>query len=362
MRKLFSSLVKASTRVALADYFTAATSGALTAAFALLIEDLFPKPGDQLDLSPVRFVVFGILVLVVLAAMLLRRRFRTTAGTLLSVQVLDEGMGDLTTNEESRELAQDRAMSIRTVHRWADLPGSTRGGVIDVVDTCAEAGAAADLLVNTVPEDGRIVVAPNLLWPIALSVGGALPLAERDVWLVELSTHDKHPNEEFELDKSDLHAAVPVDLDPIELKEPSGDRVGVSINLTQAQVTSQPDELLRSFEVRTVHHVHRPGGVGEVVEVDGRLQVHFSGAELARVARSVAVQLVRIKESCGERELVVTARMPKTVAVAVGWYLAQFKCRFYRGTHLLHYSGPGKPTLPMRVRRAQSSRFGAEPV
>lgn len=350
MRNLFSSLLTGPRKVALADSAVGVAVGALTASGALLIEDLLPKPGERLQLSAARVAVFAAVVVLTLLGMLFRRAARKTAGTLLSVQALDEGMGDWTIGRESRDLARRHTMSVRTAHRWADLPERTRDGVIEAVDLGAEIGQSVEFLINTAKDDERIVLAPNMLWPIALSVGGQLPLAEFNTWCAELSTEDNRRNEEFRLD-ADLRSLPPLSVEPVEIDEPAGDRVGVSLNFTQFDPEPRADVLL-PFGVREVYHLRRPSGMGRRIEGKGPAQCHFSGKELRKLSRDVAVQLMRIKETAGERELVVTARVPKTMALAIGWYLAQFKCRFYRGTHLLLYT-PGEPMRPMRVRGSQ---------
>lgn len=351
MRNRFSALLTGPRKLALADSTVGVAVGALTASGALLIEDLLPKPGEQLQLSETRWWAFVGVVSLTLLGLLLRWVVRRGAGTLLSLQALDEGMGDMTIGRESRELARSRAMSVHAVHRWADLPGSTRDDVIDVASLVAEVGRSAELCFNTARNDERITVAPNMLWPIALSVGSRLPLAEFNTWLAEISTEDNRRNEVFRLDTKNLRSPAPLSIEPVELEEPTGERVGVSLNFTQYEPEKRLDALL-PFGIREVYHLRRPSGMGKRIEGKGPSQCHFSGKELKKLSQDVAVQLARIKESAGERELVVTARLPKTMAVAIGWYLAQFKCRFYRGTHLLLYT-PNEPMRPMRVRDTQ---------
>ncbi|MBK0869636.1 hypothetical protein INP57_22740 [Saccharopolyspora sp. HNM0986] len=356
MRKALSSLVTAPKRVALADSATAIAVALVTASLALLVEDLLPKPGERYEPSWPRVSFFAVVLVLVVVGRYVRRKAREAAGTLVSIQVLDEGMADRTRGENSRTAAQKRTMSIRTVHRWPDLAASTVDGVIDVAALCAEVGRTAELLINTAQDNERIAVAPNLLWPMALGVGGYLPLAEFDTCFVELSTQDRRESEEFVPGRSTLEGLSDIDLAPSELAEPTGNRIGVAVTLTQDVHAGTSEARLRDFGVRTVHHIVRPAGVGTAEMVNGRPQIHFSGAELHVLASVVAAGLAKIKQSCGERELVVTAQMPKTVALAAGWYLAQLGLNFYRGTYLLHYTPQDDVSSPMRVKESHDPR------
>jgi len=60
----------------------------------------------------------------------------------------------------------------------------------------------------------------------------------------------------------------------------------------------------------------------------------------------------------GNRELVIAAAMPKTLALALGWGLAQGTSRFFNNTHLLHHSEASGRYTPVRVHPSQPTSLG----
>jgi hypothetical protein len=75
--------------------------------------------------------------------------------------------------------------------------------------------------------------------------------------------------------------------------------------------------------------------------------------ELEEMPDTLADLLVTIKKATASRELVVVAMIPKTVAFALGRLLARADCRFFTGTHLMHYDQDNRQYEPMRVRESQ---------
>ena len=96
------------------------TATLITAVSGLVIEDLLPNDAAKgLDLAPGRAVTLGVLVVLLFGALSWRARVHRTTGTLFHVQLLDEGMKDL--SEPSRLRAARDRMAVRSITRWVDL-------------------------------------------------------------------------------------------------------------------------------------------------------------------------------------------------------------------------------------------------
>ncbi|MGP4021002.1 hypothetical protein [Saccharopolyspora sp. 5N708] len=354
--RIFSVLTRGnvSKRVRVVSLVAVIFGAVSTAMLSLFLEDLLPKTDLNARVVLMRVAVLVVALIVVGFAVWLRYGVRQTSGTLFSVQVLDEGMRDRTQEQggNSRAIAAKRHMSIRVVHRWIDFDTNTVDGVIDLQEQCHEVGAQLQNLVSTTHDDGRHSVAPVMLWPIAMAVGGYLPARTHDFRLVELPTRTGKSAEEFNLEYV-AEADIPTLTARTETVEGAlGKRIGVHIGLTKTAqlVHHRRFERFRELGVRTLYTISESEDV-----LTGEDEPHLKGADLERCARLVAGQLAGIKKQHPDTELVVIAQMPKTVAFAVGWQLVQYRCAFYRHTYLMHFDQPTDAFIPMRVRPAQPS-------
>lgn len=312
----------------------------ITASLALILEDLIPRSKADGFIVPWRWAV-GISALVMLVgALVWRARVHRKRGTLFYVQMLDEAMPNW--HEQPLAAARSRRMSMRSVTRWADLGQRTRGGVIDVVEPCREIGAALEEAINSDRDDTGYTVAPNTLWPVALSLGTYLPHAE-DLRLLELLPNAGET--EFPLIACSRIRATSAKQDLAE-GTPQG-RVGVWLAFTPAaQHLSAQD--FRTFGVETLHTITYQG------KMPGKqYSPELTADDMAHLGSEIAEHLERIKNDAGERELVVVAMAPKTVMLSVGWHLAQRECRFFHNTHFMHRDQDSKTYIPMRVRDSQ---------
>jgi hypothetical protein len=75
---------------------------------------------------------------------------------------------------------------------------------------------------------------------------------------------------------------------------------------------------------------------------------HVSG-----LGAALAAELATIKNRHPDRELVIVAMITKVTALALGWHLSKQECRFFRGTHLMHYDDESRGYRPMRVKESQ---------
>jgi len=313
----------------------------LTAGLALVIEDVLPKqdPADRFVSTRIVLVV-GTFVLL-LFALRTRSVVHRTTGTLFHVQLLDESMKDL--RRGALDSAIMRKMSVQSVTRWIDLEHCRRDGVVDVVEVCCEVGAALERSINSDRDDTGYTIVPNVLWPMALAIGGYLPPVH-DLAILELPTDGGTAQEVPLVPDVPLRLYVPsVDLDG---KTRTG-RVGVWLAFGPAAVKFTIDRFAE-FGVSTAYPISVEGWIP-----DKGAPPQLDTAQLAALGPALADHLTRIKTECRGRELVIVAMIPKIAALALGWHLAQAQCRFFHGTHLMYYDEQSKTYVPMRVRASQ---------
>jgi hypothetical protein len=307
----------------------------ITTMFEVVVDDIMPSTHQKgLPLAVACLVLF--LVLLVFA-LLWRVFLWETQGTLFYVQGLDESMQNL--HKIPLAAARDNRLAMRSLTRWVSASNRIRQGVIDMVEPCNDLGRAVEDAINTDRADTGYSVAPNMFWPMALAVGAYLPYPDK-LKLLELGTND-----EFSLTASGAHL--------LECKRHpiagTGNRVGVWLALTPA-AGHWSEERFAQFAVSEVH----------VVSYGGRLpgrddyRPEYTRADLQSFGYEIARILHAIKDSAGNRELVVVAMIPKTTALAVGWLLSQIgRFSFFSGTHLIYYEENLKIYVPMRVRESQ---------
>lgn len=324
-----------------ADFVLVVASALTTASLALVVEDLLPKSDPDALFDWKRGVGFGVAVGLVLLSVFWRAQARRATATLFYVQMLDEGMADR--RLKALHEATKKRLSRRSITRWLDLESCTSRGVVDVVDPCQEAGCALEELVNNDRDDTANTVAPNALWPMAVALGMHLP-ADGTLKVTELPIGNGH-DQEFRL-KGDAASAelfvVGEDLD-----EPTGNRVGVWLAFTPARKHFSVDGF-RQFGVRTAYTVTWDG-----VDPAVGTARHYRDEELPRLAAGITAKLLDLKAQHPNTEIVVVAMIPKAVAIAVGWHLAQAEKGFFRNAHLMHFDDNRQGYVPMRVRPSQ---------
>ncbi|ASU77601.1 hypothetical protein CDG81_03935 [Actinopolyspora erythraea] len=331
------------TKIFIANALVVVAASLITASLALVLEDLFPRDPSDGYVVLTRWGV-GIAALgVLLFGLAWRARLHRRLGTLFYVHLLDESMPNW--HEHSLDAARNRRMSMRSVVRWVDLKQRTSDGVIDVVEPCHEISTAVEEAINSDRDDTGYTVAPNMLWPMALTVGAYLPHPD-SLRLLELQP--KSTEEEFALAGRPRVRSSSV-VRRLDGQSPSG-RVGVWLACTPAawRFNEKSSQRFREFGVNHVHTITHP---------DARLARNYfpelSGTDMGHLGEEIAAQLVRIKHEAGERELVLVAMAPKAVMLAVGWHLSQHECRFFHGTHLMYYDRDDDSFIPVRVRESQ---------
>ncbi|MGJ7908503.1 hypothetical protein ACOQFL_18720 [Actinopolyspora sp. H202] len=334
----------------------------ITASLALVVEDFFPRDSDDGRVVPWRMGLLVAAVLLLLVVLGLRAITQDQRGTLFYVQLLDESMPNR--HEQPLATARDRRMSMRSLTRWVDLKSRLHGGVIDCVEPSRELSQALEEAINTDRDDTGYSVAPNMFWPIALAVGFSLPHPD-SLRMLELqpqnqgtppkSTPSERKPERSGGSSSRAEIEYPLDTDPVSLvkAEPSvadsqASRVGVWLAFTpQAKHFSAAE--FAQFGVGTVHTLTYQGNLPGRNEYEP----NFGRGQLERMGPEIAERLAVIKAGAGERELVVVAMVPKSVALALGWHLSQEAPAFFRGTHLMNFDQAERRYVPMRVRESQ---------
>lgn len=327
-----------------ANFAVAFALASTAALLGLVVEDLLPVSGDR-HCSAARYALLGVTLLALLLALLWRRSAHGRTGTLFYVRLIDEAWQDW--HVIPVQVASRRRMSLRSVTRWVDLPSRTRHGVIDLVDVCSEIASALEAVVNGDRDDTGYTIAPNMLWPAALAVGAELPIVDC-LELLELSgrpdgsgggiTEISYPLPQPSASDAATPAPVP--------HRSGGTRVGLLLTFTARGL--DPGTVFAGIGVGEYYRLC-PEWFG--VDLARGIGARFTGEQLATLAESLPPVVANIKQAAGDRDLVVAAAMPKTLAMALGWGLAQGACRFFAGIHLLHYDG--RRYIPVRVHPAQ---------
>jgi hypothetical protein len=321
-----------------------ATAGAL---LSLIAEDLLPLTGPR-HFSTVRIGWLAGILAWLFAAIWWRGRLHRRTGTLFYVRVLDTGWADWHTIPI--EAARRRRMSLRSVTRWVDLASRTRNGAIDLVDVCAEVATELEAVVNGDRDDTAYTVAPNLMWPVALAVGAELPLVD-GLRLLELPGRAGGAA----VDGSEVLFRLPRPAETIgEIPPPvpigtGGTRVGLLLMFSgrglDAKTVFGRMDVAEYYELKSEFFrpvARQPPGS------------RLTGAQLAAIAESLPAAVAAVKQAAGDRELVVAAALPKTLAMALGWGLSEGPWRFFTRTHLLHWDEDLDQYRPVLVHPAQT--------
>ncbi|MDT5024983.1 MAG: hypothetical protein QOE61_1409, partial [Micromonosporaceae bacterium] len=304
---------------------------ATAALLSLVLGDVLPAQGPwQVVWSRLWWLLAALVLLA--AAVVVRGRVHTRRGTLFYVRLLDDPWTDL--HVQALRAAQARRMSLRSVTRWVDLPARTTAiGVIDIVEECAQVAVALEATVNDDRDDTGYTLAPNMAWPVALAVGAELPILRR-LELVELDEHTVDAETRFELPAATDNDGLLLSDDYTVARAVAGTgRAGLLLAFSRNAKRIDPDAVFADCGVSDYRRV-RPYWVGPDLT---ELATAHTPDQLRRIAAALPGVVAQIKND-DARELVVVAALPKTVAVALGWGLAQGNSRFFDRTHLLNWA------------------------
>jgi hypothetical protein len=328
---------------ALADILVAVLVSASAAVLGLVLDNVLPGGAAAVSFSPVRFASMTILLVVLIGSVAFRRWVYRGTGTLYSLSFLDETMLDY--HEKAQSDAERRHMAVQLIGRRVDVLGRERDGVVDVVQPRQDLSRALESAMNQDRDDTGYAVAPKLLWPAALAVGASLTRTDRMRFL----DYDKETTEFRLRDKAPERVGVRTKPDHV-VPQPTGGRRGVLLAFTPTAARFDIDQRCKEFGISEV------ALLGPAPHVQGR---RLTGPQLCRLADDLAGSLADIKRTTGDRELVVVAFLPKTVALLIGWYLSRQQVRFFADTHLMHYVQSDDRFVAMRVHPSQPTAFPA---
>lgn len=336
--------------------------GVLTVAFVgLLVEDLLPKPGESIEINAWRPVLAVVLTVLLSIVVWRRSRLAHIQGTFYYVRFLPGWMSDwhLQAMRQEAEYAWDE----RTVTRH--VVAQPRAGVLDIAGELSEVSSALEIAINDDVIDTGFTLAPNLLWPAALSLGYGFHVP-RSLFLMELA-----PSSADTLRWSFDDGPEPSDFDVPEVRtsaQQASEEVGsvlVTVDLTtpaDSRVSAgpggddgtctpprgrRPDAWVRVavFEEagddpdaphRLVKVTTRPPRAPDSV---GRGEVAFVHPRAA--AEAIANGIETAARKFPQATLYVVARAPKSVMFAAG--------------HLL--SGPGQSRAGQSQRRSPAEQW-----
>lgn len=331
----------------------------ITALLALVVEDWLPvgpaSPAVAEGVWGRRGWLFGVLGMLVIAVVV-RTAVKSSRGTLFYVQLLDDSMANW--HKSPLQAAEERHLAVKWVLRWISLSRRTQSGVIDLVEPCTELAHTVQSEINADTADTGYTLAPNTLWPVSFALGASLPNPDR-LTLLEFANNQENENDTAISLQSKEATTSSLERDELEMKPPTGDRVGVWVALTKS-ANQCNEKKFRPFGVGTLHRITYEG---RFPGVNG-WEPKFGKKELERFGRELADLLGEIKEQAGSRELVVIAMMPKTTALAAGWYLSgkslsyrengrRIVLSFFENTHLMNFDMPTGQYVPMRVSESQ---------
>ncbi|MFI6163950.1 hypothetical protein ACIA59_28865 [Micromonospora haikouensis] len=331
----------------MANFAIAALTALTTAALGLIVEDLLPlKPPRQV--SPERATLLAAALVLLFAAVLWRSLIHRRTGTLFYVRLLADDMPDL--HDAAIQIAARRRMSLKSVTRWTDLPTHTHQGVIDLSATCADIAAALETVINADRDDTAYTIAPNILWPAALAIGAELPIVD-DLQLLELPDPRTPQPIAFTLTKAVTSATLVTEELPLDSTTPDAP-VGLILAFAPAAAKMTPEVTFAEYPISRCRRI-RPAVTEDVTQL-GRTT--FTGPEIAAFAKPLTEAIIAVQNQAGAREVIIAAAMPKVLAMAIGWHLAQATTRFFTNTRLIHYDQVTNTYIPIRAHPAQVTR------
>lgn len=293
--------------------------GVATVAFAgLVIEDLVPVTGHEVVADGSRWGLAAVSGALLSGLVLLRSRVSTSYGTLYYVRCLFGWMSD--THLEDLRSEESAHLDVKVVSRW--LTTRPRHGVLDFSDDVMALRASLETAANEDDVRTGFHVVPNLLWPAALALGYefyAWPTATLREYDAQSFTWRLHPlpGNTSELAAPELRVEQPTRGGPVE-------RVLVSVDLSPGAGTTNPGQVTRQAWYRVAVF----DGPGVAAPSRSVLMSRPNGPDETTVhvdpwtaATTIVAALRRALHEHPEASVLFSCRIPKTVALAVGWWL-----------------------------------------
>ncbi len=304
-----------------------------SALLALLIEDAIPNPDAPSPAVVWARVAATAFVLAALGLVIMLRRRRWQArGTLFYIRYLDEWMED--SHLDQFQGARDNHLDARVVAGWMSARPD-RSRLIDVADDLAELGNRLQLTMNEDDISTAFNLAPNMLYPMALSVGYDLYMWPEARFEEALRQGDLQPRLSWRIDDTPPAGSTePVIADSMITEARSS---LVTVRLTHERDTKPINwPIGRHYDVRVpsvttgrraddkdIRPVSISGDDLKPHQIPFNASAGLSAVVHPTVAARVTVEAIR--RALHERPngpVYLFLRLPKTVALAVGWQLA----------------------------------------
>lgn len=301
-----------------------------TAFFGLVAEDVVHGTALHVILG----FVFAIAVLLVY---FLRRRYQRRLGTLFYARFLPSMMPDfqVAATHEARAKGQRYVPILRQFD-----------GARDVVDLRGPLGEYLDRLAEEMDGDDRetgYTLAPNMSFPIALSAGFRFQILPNGVELAELNQDCRAAQFSFKMENVDQWQPSPSITAHPSL--PDAIASGSGLIWLDIYLSTPRGELAAASPTSAMTRNSRPGGLPQAVQpyLLGSLGTDAAGTtypqtvlvgdsnfQATSLAASVGTAIDKLLNLNSEIVVVVTARMPKTVAFAAGAFLREKRPRSER--------------------------------
>lgn len=300
-----------------------------TASASLVLEDALPLKDEDRVFSPLRVWWLAVSGLMLVALVFLRQRRTRTAGTLYYLRYLQEWMSDWRIDD--LQIVKRKYLDRRVIAEWSRVV--PKDGVLELSHDVAHMCDELQRSMNDDRADTAFNIAPNLLLPVSLAVGQHLYQWD-DLTLEELFSPKQTLS--WRLDDSYDYWRFNTPIIRCEsLANPDAKTVLVKADLTAAAATIPDGVFRRHYEVAVF--AERVGtaskGVPRPVTVTTRPPSHepivgdVPAQTPALVHPLAAVEMVRraIRLALHDNPgclVVVALRVPKTVALGIGWALA----------------------------------------
>ncbi len=249
-----------------------------------------------------------------------------TTGTLYYLRYLQEWMSDW--HLDDLDVIRSAYLDRRVIGRWSTETPSD--GVLDLVDDTSAITSELQRSFNDDRADTAFNIAPNLLGPVAVSVGFDL-YAWDGIVLEELFGNSLLSWTLTDAAGPGTHA-MPVTL--LQELHPNSTAVLVTADLTdQGPTTPPPWRFRRHYRVGVFTGPGLLESRPVVVRTDQGSSEPPDTAIVhpVRATKSVVGAVRRALHENPHCTVVLAARMPKTVALAVGWGLANWTTRAHPG-------------------------------
>lgn len=297
-----------------------------TAGASLLLEDLLPLAKGQ-QFSPARFVWTAVAGVVLVWLLIHRQRRTRTTGTLYYLRYLQEWMSDW--HLADLDLVKGGYLDRRVIGQWSTA--APAAGVLDLTRDTEAISSELQRSTNDDRSDTGFNIAPNLLLPVAIGVGFDLYAWDT----VTLEEWLGPPVLTWQLTDAPGPGSHDIPVCLMRDREQSALAVLVTADLTPQGATTPPrGRFRRHYRVGVFAGPELATSRPVVVTTDPARGLATDSTAFVHPVRATKCVVGAIRRALHENPsclVVFAARLPKTVALAVGWGLANWTARDHPG-------------------------------